>query len=141
MSQHSLATWGIEYGALALCEENDPRSLWINATVDDWIGDMSQEDRIQFIHDMFAALSANGAHTLEELDDAGATGFETILRRLAASSDSTKKIIGNLPRQAVNQAISKATQAVGAAAQLAAIKLGRSVESDGPEEKAEAEKT
>ncbi len=134
MSQHSLATWGIDHGELDLCEENDPRSLWINATVDDWIGDMSQADRVQFIHDMFAALEANGARTLEELDDAGATGFETMLRRFRSSSDSTKKIIGNLPRQAVNQAISKATQAVGAAAQLAGIKLGIGAEEAPAEE-------
>lgn len=136
MTQHSLATWGIDHGALDECGENDPRSLWINATVDDWIGDMSQEDRIQFIHDMFDALSANGAHTLEELDDAGATGFETMLRRFRSSSDSTKKIIGNLPRQAVNQAINKATQAVGAAAQLAGIRLGIGAE-DAPVQEAQ----
>ena len=137
MTQHSLATWGIDHGELDLCEENDPRSLWINATVDEWIGDMSQADRVQLIHDMFDALSANGAHTLEELDDAGATGFETMLRRFRASSDSTKKIIGNLPRQAVNQALSKASQAVGAAAQLAGIKLGIGAE-EAPAEEAKA---
>ena len=135
MTQHSLATWGIDHGELDLCEENDPRSLWINATMDDWIGDMSQEDRVQLIHDMFDSLSANGAHTLEELDDAGAPGFETMLRRFRSSSDSTKKIIGNLPRQAVSQAISKATQAVGAAAQLAGIRLGIGAE-DAPAEEA-----
>jgi hypothetical protein len=137
--QHSLATWGIDHGALDQCEENDPRSLWINATVNDWIGDMSQEDRIQFIHDMFDSLSANGARTLEELDDAGAAGFETILRRLRASSDSTKKIIGNLPRQAMNQAINAATQVVGAAAQLAGIKLGIGTEDAASAPKSESE--
>ena len=113
MLQHALASWGIDHGELALCEENDPRSRWINASVDEWIGNLSQADRVILIHDLFDALSANGARTLEELDDGGATGFETILRRLLGSSESTKKAITNLPKQAMNQAVSAASRLTG----------------------------
>ncbi len=115
MMQHSLASWGIDHGALALCAENDPRSLWINAAVKEWIGDMSQEERIGLIRDLFEALSANGARTLDELDDAGASGFEAILRRMLDSSEMTRRTIANLPRQAVSQAVTAATHAVSAA--------------------------
>lgn len=113
MMQHALASWGIDHGELDLCEENDPRSRWINASVDEWIGDLSQEDRVILIHDLFDALSANGARTLEELDDGGATGFETILRRLLSSSEATKKAITSLPKQAMSQAVSAASRLTG----------------------------
>ena len=112
MLQHSLATWGIDHGELDLCVENDPRSLWLNAAVKDWIGNISQEDRVVFIRELFDALSANGARRVDELDDAGAAGFETIFRRLLESSEVTKRTISDLPRQAVNQAVNAATQAV-----------------------------
>lgn len=115
MMQHSLASWGIDHGGLALCGENDPRSHWINATVGEWINGISQEDRVVFVRDLFDALSANGAHTLEELDAAGAGGFENILRHLRASSEITKKTISDLPRQAVSQVVNAATQVVSAA--------------------------
>ena len=118
MTQHSLATWGIDHGGLDLCEENDPRSRWINVTVGEWIDGISQEDRVVFVRELFDALAANGAHTVAELDDAGAGGFEHILRRLLASSEITKKTISDLPRQAVTQVMSAASQVVSAASRL-----------------------
>lgn len=118
MTQHSLATWGIDHGGLDLCGENDPRSRWINAAVGEWIEGISQEDRVVFVRELFDALSANGARTLEELDDAGAGGFENILRCLLTSSEVTKKTISDLPRQAVSQVVSAASQVVSAATHL-----------------------
>ena len=117
MLQHSLATWGIDHGELDRCEENDPRSRWLNAAVKEWIGNISQEDRVVFIRELFGALSATGAHRVDELDSAGPAGFETIFRRLLESSEVTKRTISDLPRQAVNQAVNAATQAVSAAGQ------------------------
>ena len=105
MMQHCLISWGIDHGDLALATENDPRSLWLNETINNWIGNISQEDRPVFIRDLFDALSANGAVTLEELDDQGRAGFETIIRRLWESSPVTRRVIGDLPRQFVKNSV------------------------------------
>ncbi len=112
MTQHSLATWGIDHGDLDQCAENDPRSRWINATVGEWINSISQENRVVFVRELFDALAANGAHTLEELDDAGAGGFENILRHLLSSSEVTRKTISDLPRQAVSQVVTAASRLI-----------------------------
>lgn len=103
--QHGLSSWGIDHGRLALAEENDPRSLWINQAVDGWVSEMSQEERVSFTDELFDALGAGGAKTLEEIEESGPEGYEAILRRLRESSESTKKILSDLPRQLVKAGI------------------------------------
>ncbi len=141
MAQHSLATWGIDHGALDQCAENDPRSRWINATVGEWIDDIPQEERVVFVRELFDSLAANGARTLDELDEAGVGGFENILRSLYTSSEITRRTISNLPRQAVSQAVSAASQVVSAASRLlrnAEARHDKNTE-DNEQESAEAE--
>ena len=141
MAQHSLATWGIDHGALDQCAENDPRSRWINATVGEWIDDIPQEERVVFVRELFDSLAANGARTLDELDEAGVGGFENILRSLYTSSEITRRTISNLPRQAVSQAVSAASQVVSAASRLlrnAEARHDKDTE-DNEQESAEAE--
>ncbi len=103
--QHSLASWGIEYGELALCREHDPTSVWLNAAIRSWLANMSQENRVIFVHELFAALSAGGARTVTELDKGGRAGYELILRKLLESSDVTRHTLTDLPLQAVSQAV------------------------------------
>lgn len=141
MAQHSLATWGIDHGALDQCAENDPRSRWINAAVGEWIDDIPQEERVVFVRELFDSLAANGARTLDELDEAGVGGFENILRSLYTSSEITRRTISNLPRQAVSQAVSAASQVVSAASRLlrnAEARHDKDTE-DNEQESAEAE--
>jgi hypothetical protein len=99
--QHSLDTWGIDHGKLALAQEASPRSRWINETLSRWIGGISQEDRAVFVQELFAALSANGAETLEDIETGGASGFESILASLFKASSVTKRTITDLPKRAI----------------------------------------
>lgn len=101
LMQHSLDTWGIDHGRLFLAPEENPRARWINALLAAWIGGISQEDRVVFVDELFLALSADGAQTLEDIEAKGVDGFEAILLKLLASSDVTKKTIGDLPRRAI----------------------------------------
>ena len=103
--QHSLITWGIDHGKLALADAHDPTSLWINATVDGWLDGISQADRVALVKDLFDALSAGGAQSLDALDEGGVEGLNAILRRLKDSSEVTRKSFADLPRQAWKQAL------------------------------------
>ena len=105
LMQHSLATWGIDHGGLALLERGEPAGQLINAALNDWIADISQEDRVIFTDELFAALAAGGAKNLDQLEDEGPGGLEAVLRRLEKSSTVTKKTLGDLPRQMVKQGI------------------------------------
>ena len=118
--QHSLASWGIDHGELAVCEANNAVSRWISGAVREWIGNISQENRVVFIRELFDALSSGGARTVADLDKTGYLGREQILRRLLESSDVTRKIIADLPVQAVGQFISAASHFAGGKQRIAA---------------------
>ena len=101
LMQHSLDTWCIDHGKLYLSEKINPRAQWINTVLAAWIGGISQEDRVVFVNELFNALAAEGARTLEDIEANGAGGFEMILAKLLTSSDVTRKTIGDLPKRAI----------------------------------------
>ena len=99
--QHSLATWQVEYGPPALAEENDRRSLALMEVLNRWIADMSQEDRRLLTEDLFGTLEAGGAVTLSDAAGSGPLSFEAALLRMFHASETTKKIMRDLPAQAM----------------------------------------
>ena len=99
--QHSLDTWGIDHGRLLLADGPNPRSVWINDLLSRWIGGISQEDRVIFVQELFDALAADGAATLEEIEEGGFGSFEAILLKLLGSSEVTRKTIYDLPKRAI----------------------------------------
>lgn len=105
LMQHSLVTWGIDHGGLALLDRGEPAGQLINAAVNDWIADISQEDRVTFTDELFDALAAGGARNLDQLEAEGPGGLEAVLRSLEKSSAVTKKTLGDLPRRMVRQGI------------------------------------
>ena len=94
--QHSLASWQIEYGDLALAEQNDPNSVWINKLMNDWIESIPQQDRSVFIAEVFDALSAEGAESLEDLNP---DRLQTVLIKLTGVSETTRKTMAKLPNK------------------------------------------
>lgn len=99
--QHALISWGIDHGALALTDAHDPASLIANEAMDAWITGLSQSDRAVFVGELFAALAAGGAETLDQLHAGGLEGLEAILRRLNESSEITKRALSDLPKYAM----------------------------------------
>ena len=103
--QHSLITWGIDHGKLAAAQENDPTSVWLNGAVDEWIGGVEQADRATLVSDLFEALAAGGAESLDDLSAGGLGGLEPVLKRMKSSSDTTRRLLGELPKYAVKRTI------------------------------------
>lgn len=103
--QHAIDTWGVDHGKLALAEESDAASLWIHDLMDDWIRDLTQEERIQLIEDLFDALAAGGAATLSEIDLETREGREAILKSLREMSASTKHSLSDLPKYAMHAGV------------------------------------
>lgn len=99
--QHSLDTWGIDHGKLALAPDFNSRSRWIHELLDSWIGGITQENRAVFVRELFDALAADGADSLDDIETGGLSGIESILRKLLTSSEVTRKTIADLPKRAI----------------------------------------
>lgn len=98
--QHELLSWGVNEKGLERIQDNDPRAKNINHIIDEWVENISQNDRQIFVNELFDALEKDGAKTMTDLMSNGLDGFEEILFRVAGTSDSTKKAVASLPEQA-----------------------------------------
>lgn len=94
--QHSLASWLIEYGGLAVTDHTDPGSERINHLMNDWLESVPQKDRPVFVAELFDALSADGTETLEELN---LDRLQSVLLKLTGVSATTRKTIAKLPNK------------------------------------------
>lgn len=101
MMQHELLSWGITGEGLDIVSENDPRSKNINRIIDEWVENISQEDRKTFVNELFDALKTDGAKTMTDIMKKGVDGFEKILFQAAGSSRVTKRAAASLPEQAL----------------------------------------
>lgn len=99
--QHELLSWGVKEEGLDVIPENDPRANTINRIIDDWVENISHDDRKIFVNDLFEALGADGAQTMTEIMESGLDGFEKILFKASGSSVVTKKAAAALPEQAI----------------------------------------
>lgn len=99
VAQHSLATWQVEYGALALAEENDRRSVSLMETLNRWIAGLDETERRAITDDLFDTLAAGGAIELSDIADGGPGSFEAVLVKMFHASEVTRKIVRELPAQ------------------------------------------
>ncbi len=112
--QHALISWGVDHGKLALAPAHEPESLLANEAMGSWIADISQDDRVVFVNELFDVLAAGGAETLDEIRLGGREGIEAILRRLGESSEITKRTLSDLPKYAVKAGLDKLLGRLGA---------------------------
>lgn len=99
--QHSLASWGVYHGGLALSDMTEPKDRWINETLRKWIEGMPIETRETFVNELFEGLMAGGAQTVPELTSGGLAGLESVLKSFSGFSDTTKEILSQLKSAAL----------------------------------------
>ncbi len=112
LAQHGIASWGVDHGKLARLTEHEPNSVRINEILRKWIDNMSREDRVVFVNELFDALEASGAETLEELTAEGFRGNGPVMQHIQGASEITRRIIADLPRQAMLSALGTLQQRV-----------------------------
>ena len=96
--QHAHSSWMLDHGDLALCEKNNPRSVWLSEVINEWIAAISQENRPVFIDELFDALGADGKSSL---DDMTVDSVQEALIRFSKTSELTRLTLADFPRRAL----------------------------------------
>ena len=105
--QHSIASWGVDHGRLAMSELAEPKDRWLNETIKKWVSAMSFDDRVVFIDELFGALEATGAKTMDELAAKGKEAAEIISKQYKGFSEPTRRTLGDLQSAAIESALKK----------------------------------
>lgn len=100
--QHSLATWGVDHGHLALAEENDKNSDAMTEIINLWVAGLNETERRALTDELFDALAAGGAVTLSEVVGGGRGSMEAVLAKMFHVSPTVKKAMRGLSTHSVN---------------------------------------
>lgn len=92
--QHSGMTWQIEGNHFVKRRFLSEESSLYNRAIDDWIGNATMEQRRTFTKDIFDAMKAGGATTINDMSKGGFHDFGTILLSAANSESKTKILVG-----------------------------------------------
>lgn len=95
--QHSVRTWGVEFGELVYSDHNDDTSEWINQVVHNWINNESEASRKIFVDELFETLTANGAKTRFEIKPDGLTELKHYWKVLSTTDSQAVATAARLP--------------------------------------------
>lgn len=84
--QHSIVSWQLEYGKLALVDAHDSTSDFIKSNLDKFIEGKNLHEREEFVESLFGGLLEGGAKTLKDFVKEGPSGLEALFRSLSAPS-------------------------------------------------------
>ena len=101
--QHSIFSWGIDAGGLALAEEYDPQSLVIEELFDKWLENVSTEDRRVFTDSIFDSLAQDGSQTLFDVLQKGPASVENMIVSMLDAEPAAKETLIKLPEAAVRE--------------------------------------
>ena len=101
--QHSIFSWGIDCGALALAEEYDPQALAIQTVMNHWLENVSTEERKVFTDSIFDALAKDGSKKLFDVLDKWPTSMESVLVSMLDADPVAKQTLLKLPEAAIHE--------------------------------------
>ena len=102
LMQHDATTWQVLGADFVEAETRSEDSYIMDATLRNWLGGLSDKDRIFFTDKLFDLLTKNGATTLEDLSEGGIGGLLDMLVNMHSLPKEEREefggILGNLLR-------------------------------------------
>ena len=123
--QHDPFTWQVT--PFGMEEEPDlaTESKALRDTISSWLSHVELDRRAEMVDQVFDALGAGGAHTLEEVTSS-TQGVSAVLSAMGTMDDSTKELIMSLLGDMASKAMDVATAAAQSAAETA-LQVARDV--------------
>ena len=101
--QHSIFSWGIDAGNLALADDYDPQSLAIEAVLDHWLENVTTDDRRVFTDSIFDSLAKDGSVTLFDVLQKWPTSIENVIVSIIDADPAAKDTLRKLPEAAIKE--------------------------------------
>lgn len=103
LMQHDAYSWKITGAHFDLAKEQDPDSVITNEIIDQWVESATPEQRRAFSAELFDALGAGGATTIQELSKSGINELQEVLYgMIGRSSGKGRLVFGKLCRAVWN---------------------------------------
>ncbi len=96
--QHSLASWLVDQGDLALAERHSPFSDRLNVVLDECVEERPLEERAAFVDEMFEAFERSGVEDFEKMT---IDQFAGVMGTLRSASRMTKDILSEFTAKAL----------------------------------------
>lgn len=84
--QHDLLSWQIAYGQPEQADCNDPGSMFLNRSFEQWIEHADMEERQHFVEVLFNSMTDSGYQTIDQITAGGPAAFENIVLRFLMTS-------------------------------------------------------
>ena len=123
--QHDPFTWQVT--PFGMVEESDlaTESKALRDTISSWLSHVELDRRAEMVDQVFDALGAGGAHTLEEVTSS-TQSVSAVLAAMSTMDDSTKDLIMSLLGDMASKAVDVATSVAQSAAETA-LQVARDV--------------
>ena len=106
--QHSIFSWGIEAGHLALTETYDPQSVTMGVIFDKWMENVSTDERKTFTDNIFGALESDGSLTLSDVLEKWPASIENVVVSMLGADPAAKETLIKLPEAAMQEELKAA---------------------------------
>jgi hypothetical protein len=94
--QHDLCSWEVTYNNMADAGELTPQSRLVNNIISEWINQIDEGQRQQFIQAIYKILVSCDANSLTDLTDDWKTTASGIINALINMDKPTKKLLGKI---------------------------------------------
>lgn len=89
--EHDIISWNVDHGKPDAVDSFDPQSEWINSIAEQWVKDVSPEEREKLVNSIFTTAEARGATTYPEAIKLDVDGVEELIVNVV-ESDSLKTV-------------------------------------------------
>jgi hypothetical protein len=91
--QHDLYTWQLQGKQFIHLDEVDDGSRFIDKTIKDWLGKVSNEQRAEFINSVFEILQATDADTLAQIKEKWVKNAKILISTYKNMDEESKKMM------------------------------------------------
>lgn len=97
--QHNPYTWLVKVGSFEEADAQSPVSVFLDETLNEWIEQLDDEQRAEFVDAVFDALEASGAETFREMNDQGWNGVNAVIKAARSMEPERQKAVVDVIRR------------------------------------------